>query len=215
MIRGEYWFYNGDVWFADGDIGDYNHSGYAIDHARRCLLSSLGAQEVDEPHDQAFEKSLTDLFEDEEIDVENLTLLECYLEYCRQKRLEPDALLWNVCYDLGTDVREYAMKHWGWKWVKGMWAATHTLTRSDFKEIAEGFLEAADQEGEEMDPDIEVEIAVVSTGRRYDVAWKDLENDNYEVLGIAVTTANPKACDQVRKMDQQLMLPCYGGQFGD
>ena len=33
-IRGEYWIIDGSATFADGDVGDMNHEGYAIDHAR-------------------------------------------------------------------------------------------------------------------------------------------------------------------------------------
>jgi len=206
-IHGEYWFTDSGVWFADGDIGDFNHSGYAMDHARRLFLSEIGADDIDEAHDEAFHEAIDELLDEEEIDGDS-----------REERLTKlanfDADLYAACYDLEGDVREYAMRVWGWKWCKGMWVGTHHLHKEDFDKICEGLLEAEDQDGVEIPDDLEVEIAVASTGKRYLVEWKEIKAENYLSVMGGETPIVPDKCAAVEAMDRESMSPFYKGKVG-
>ena len=66
-----------------------------------------------------------------------------------------------------------------------------------------------------MDECEEVEIAVVTTGKRYDVAWRELELGDYESLAINEAHPSPEKCDQVARLDQQSIPTCYNGRGGD
>lgn len=216
-ITGEYWITDSELWFADGDVGDTNHEGYALDHARRLFLDDIGADNDHEyMDDKTFVDSIHERLDEDEFRHEYHTgsVLKELLTKWRDLEGSPQFSLplMGIAFDQG-DTRAFAMEHWNWKWVKKMWVGTHTLTLDDFIIIAEGLLNAADQEGNEINPTAEVEIAVATTNLRYLIDWSDLENKNYDALGI--TPFIPEKCAAVENADKAIMHPHYAGKLGD
>ena len=126
-LQGEYWITPDGVWFADGDVSDMNHSGYALDHARRLLLQQIGARDDKEfMDDQTFSLAIDRaMWEAEFTYPEECGVRDALLAWKNAGGCSFDEDLLAGCLEVG-DIREFAMKHWGWRWVKQMWVGTHT-----------------------------------------------------------------------------------------
>jgi hypothetical protein len=164
-IRGEYWIDNtGSNMYADGDIGDVGHEAHVINIIQHEIIDKFGYYKFDRgdyidwdgfinqlakdkikedslnPDDDEFDEDevVEKAFEDEGIDNETI----------------------HIAYGHG-DAREYAMKHWGWKALRGHNVESWTLTPRDMQIIARGIASILDDEGDMDDSkDDEMEFYV-------------------------------------------------------
>lgn len=188
---GEYWIDSGSAIFADGNVGDMNHEGYVIQHAQSLLCESddweSGKQELAE--------EIWGLVEN------NPVLLEAAISYgISEKTCEEDAeqiicefgeksgamnpekwLLFTVANDNyshpNMDLRDFAMKNWGWKAVRGRNVQTWFLTSSDLSSISDGLNEILGYEEEAEKQLFNLEIR--SNGKYFsDIPLEIIETKN-------------------------------------
>lgn len=182
-IRGEYWITDGDVWFADGDIGDMNHEMYALDYARRMILDFFNADSDHEIIDgEIFRDSLIEAFAEDGIalDANWEATVEEKIKTIAPERPELIPIFRAACERSEKaghtfDVRDVAVKYFGWIWVRRNNFHTWTYDR---RQMLDGLNEILEQEGD-TDTDwsqLEINIFVVSTGKRLWVTLADLES---------------------------------------
>lgn len=203
--RGEYWYNGYSIVFADGDTGDFNHAGYATEHCRRCLFNLMSVDpdkhEWDSVHSVAL-CFLADLAKDGETyaDFEDWML-----------KNHPDKMgLWSAAE--GNDPVDYVMEHEGWVKVNqrniGVWFLRH----EDFDNIADAVDEIYESEEDEPQQDQEWEVYVVSTGNRYSITTKELQDREYGIMQIAAPSGRSNLAMSLDKVNN---MPCYGGNLGD
>lgn len=140
-IQGEYWIMGGQAMGADGDVNDFNHEGYAtMSAASQIADEAISNGYVDQKYSWdgfdwgKFERDLIEGFKKEnpewqnEDDDENVLL-------AAWKEMGIDSELLQIASGYG-DVRNLAMKKWGWKAARGNHVQTWTLTDEDVREIA-------------------------------------------------------------------------------
>lgn len=184
-LAGEYWITDNEVWFADGK-GNINHEDYALEYIRRAMLEELNVDADEEVMgEQEFDKAVVAVGELEGWGVvEDYSSEDLILKWHNEGHIGLDRDLLDAALGKGN-IQNFAMQRWGWLWLKQMWIGTHTLTEGDFKKICEGMCEALEQEGgENINPESEVRISVVTLGKSYLIKWKDIESNNYSALGI-------------------------------
>lgn len=179
-IRGEYWIINGDVAFADGDVGDMNHEGYAIDHARREILNHFNMDSDDEfIDDQTLSERVVEALQEQGVPCDTVNWFAAAYTFLKQSGADERLLETLKCAaERGVDARDIAMKYWGWKWCRRSNIGTWTFTASDRKQIVDGLNEIIGQEmhDEENWDELEITIGVGSTGKRYAMTMAELES---------------------------------------
>jgi hypothetical protein len=226
-VRGEYWIQeDGSTWFADGDIGMLDHETCVLDTARRRMLDLFGLDSDNEiVDDEEFTRLLNGLVRDEvdETWPESPGAAERARlpSLLRQNIVENDAdekavtsfdLLWPAANNQ-TDLRAFAIRQWGWAWVRGNNCAVQTLDPDTRKRLERGLISILDGEGmtgEEADSE-EMHVSVQSNGKTFGLAVgqiacaslvDQLEQPNHDAA-IKVARA------QVKQMDEALEHPYY------
>lgn len=174
-IEGEYWIMDGFAMGADGNVNDFTHEGYAIMNAQSEIVQmAVDESFVDWKKYQNIDDYGVDWSEFERDLVKGYVEHKPELEELSDE--DPDQVLAMVWQEMGVDeellmiatdrgdVRNLAMKRWGWKAARGNYIQTWTLTKSDLNSIANGLDEIY-----HGDKNLEVEIEVMSTGKSYDV----------------------------------------------
>lgn len=185
-MRGEYWIDDsGYAQYADGDIGDANHEGIALERLVREVLFTLGVEINDELRsldlsdyaDEIYAKLENDEDKaDWEIDPE--TVVE---RIVKQRGMENVEDIFNVLHHK-MDPRMFALKHWGWKRVKGNNIETWTLTNEDLQDILHGLDSTGELDTDEFGLE-EFNIDVGSTQAFYkDVPLHVIEQGNLTLL---------------------------------
>lgn len=180
-IRGEYWIVDGSVMFADGDVGDMNHEGYAIDHARRRIIEEFGGDSDDEFIDDSdIQTAVVNFFAEEGTPIDPADWTGAAEQHLKTL---PDAVkevaVFHCALGMG-DAREVAKRYWGWKWVRHNNVATWTFDNNDRRSIISGLEEIGDQEvvddGTENWDDLVVVIHVGLSGLRHDMTLGELKS---------------------------------------
>lgn len=212
-IQGEYWITGSDVLFADGDVGDTNHEGIVIDHARRELLCLAGADTLDtefcteKDFLAAMQELAEDLKEDAPHGFNDAVDLAC--------RIAEDSIpngLGDCAKELG-DTRIFAIKTWNWIWVKKNNIAANSPTQDTLKQIKQGINNILEQEGEYEIPEDAVELYNLSfqaTGKIYETTLADLSN-----LKTGQETFRETLCAPNLSPDRNKVHPIYKGNLGD
>lgn len=177
-IQGEYWIMDGQAMGADDD---FTHESYAIMTAQNEIVENAVSNDfVDWRKYQnndfgvdwnQFTKDLIEGYKKE-----NPQEAEAYEDHDDEewlqwafKELEVDDELLSIANDHG-DVRNLAMKRWGWKAMRGNYIQTWTLTSEDLRSISSGIHGVIHDE-----KDFEVELEVVSTKKVFDVPISVIE----------------------------------------
>jgi len=179
-IQGEYWIMDGFAMGADGGLNDFNHEGYAIENARQIIISDaedyVDSYSYGEYIDwDQFLKDLLNGYVEENPKYEELVdddpnqLLSIIW-----KELQIDPEILSIAYDQG-DVRNLAMKKWGWKAARGNHVQTWTLTREDSLSIISGLHEVLPYDNKQ---DFEIELEVMSTRKLYQIPLSILNTGN-------------------------------------
>lgn len=173
MFRGEWWIDDsGTAVFADGDVGDINHAGYVIQQLAMSYAGDLGLDIGDhdaitlDNYEDRIKRSICDTDnerEDFDIDPARYALgwLKendgAYKSTDREKYETGFFIAWGS--HTQEDPRDYALKYWGWKRMKGDWVESQFLTSKDLKLISQGIHDAYGHDMEEdVDPLFHIEI---------------------------------------------------------
>lgn len=164
QITGEYWLDGTTPLYADGNVGDWTHEGMVMDYVRREIADSLGMYEFtnDEYVDwDGFYRELMSRHDDDE---------DAMLKELQEEGVTDEQ--WAVANDM-ADAREYGMRVLGYHRVQAHSVETHAMTPSKLREIGNGLLEIAEQEGMpegiENDPNWTFHVSVYSTGQSYNL----------------------------------------------
>ena len=158
-ILGEYWIYaDGTVDYSDGDIGADNHETMAIRHAQ-CRVAHVLDRTFDLDQDD-FEAFMADIPPSPETRAQLHDL--------------PPGLL-DVAHGRG-DARAYAMRQWGWVWVRGDTIVAWRITPTVLRTIATGVANILEETLDSDEPLVGVEVIVGSevTGKQYHTLLADL-----------------------------------------
>jgi len=181
-IRGEYWIHeDGWVDFADGDVGDYNHEAIVVNLVQHKIADAMAG--VEGPNGEI--KNHTETSYDGNIEWDEFTqdLEEVFdgdedaqLDAIKQAGITDEE--WACATTYGVDPREFALKNWGWKSVRGNNVDTWNYTRDDLDTIVSGLDEILEQEGgwDAEDAETEVSIVVFSTGQHFTATLDELKN---------------------------------------
>ena len=167
LTTGEYWIMGGQVVGADSDIGDYNHEGYAIESAQYQIMDGEGDWEnwkweaASEVFDSKMEEAITPEQKQQLQQQWNEDQDEFLMEALRERGVSAE--LYQMSEGHG-DIRNLAMKLWGWKRLCNTDVQTWTIDDSDVNEIADGIYDAYSEDAETMSFTIEV----MSTGQIFD-----------------------------------------------
>lgn len=180
-IRGEYWIINGDVAFADGDVGDVNHEGYAIDHARREILDHFNMDSDDEfIGDQELAERVVEALHEQGVQCDTVNWFAAAYAHLKQSGADERTLETLKCAgNRGADAREIAMRYWGWKWCRKNNVSTWNFTTVDRHSIVGGVNEIISQEmhddGENWD-EMVLSIGVSSNHSHFEMTLAELES---------------------------------------
>lgn len=221
-ITGEYWIADGYVQFSDSDIGEFGHEGYALDAVQRSIIEKF-------PHDKYgkflnsenvdFDTFIKIVIDNEIKDNDTLnkkTISKLLEKIVLSRGLKKDT--WRAANGI-IDAREYVIKHYGWKAVRGDNVETQNLLMEDMKDIADGLDEILEQEGvdkEEGEKEF-FSIYVYSNGKSYDITLDELRSGKIPGISPQVKIGNI-ALQQSKELDIKKMHPYYGQktfQFGD
>lgn len=164
-IRGEYWIDNsGSNMYADGDIGDRGHEAHVLDMIQHEIIDKFGYDKFDlgEYIDwDGFTSQLAkDKTEEYGMNPDEVSEDEVVNKAFKDEGIDDEAIY--IANGRGN-AREYAMKHWGWKAVRGHDIESWTLTPRDMQIIARGLESILDDEGDMDDSgDDEMEFYVSS-----------------------------------------------------
>lgn len=201
-VASEWWIDDdGFAMYADGDIGDMNHEAHVI----QTVLSKydLDPEQVDiynsndfiddfarENLDECIEKVKEDGNWNEEMErlfEENPNSPQLAILIGRQLTLEDILLLSGATPEEASigagrgDAREFAIKNWNWKVLRGDNIETWNLTTKDIAAIYRGVSDSIEQGGnyEDEEKDSTVNIYVLSNGSWFnDVPMSILALDN-------------------------------------
>lgn len=146
-ITGEYWITeSGNVQFADGDVGDQNHESIVIGILGSQISDALGVYDDSEYFDMnyLYDTVVQQKREEYMMPEEDYDDNEVF-----SKALE-EAGVSNEEFSIvggSGDAREFAVKNWGWKALRGHHVDTWTYTERDRRAIASGIGEILEQEG--------------------------------------------------------------------
>ncbi len=215
IIRGEYWITPDGLFFADGDIGDTNHEGFVLQHARYHVANSLGidldGESDDDSFDIALEKEFGDDFSDYEDGTESFVRLKLKENFSGAE-LAKELKMLDAAFDR-VDLRAFAMREWGWVWVRGDRATAWTLDKDQLENIASGVGDILDEENS-AEPDSEelteneIDISSEKTGKSFSITFADLEARNFSGKQSNYLL-DAGSSDQVRKLDENLQNPFY------
>lgn len=191
--RGEYWIVDGTAIFADGDVGDTNHEGYVILHAQNLLYEGenweTGKREMAREIWEVVEGNTTLLAEATTYGITERTC-EKDAEEVICEFGEKTGVLTGEKWELFTiangnysnanmDLRDYAMKNWGWKAVRGNSIQTWHLTSSDMRSIANGLYDIVGEVGGEEEEEEEFSIEIMSNHKYFSgIPMKVIESRN-------------------------------------
>lgn len=198
-VQGEWWIQDNVAIFADGDIGDTNHEGEAIFHARNSIMSQSDAaidHMYEEPYDEVWEewkqKSVQEHLSEKGIPAdqwEDHDEEDVLMEVLRELQVSDEE--YQMAEGMG-DARLFAMKEWGWKRVQGNAVETWSLTSGDVQSIAHGLWDAYQEEAEQT----KFSIYVMSNKKWFDdVPWSVLDTGNPMSLReyVRMSGVNPSA----------------------
>lgn len=230
-IRGEYWITDYGTEFADGDVSDWNHSGYVISQAQQRFLVEIGADSDAMERGKEFEEAVAEWMREECPDalgeVEEAagkTTLDALWEVLEAENRHDIPLLkkmYKVATGGHTDERIFAMKEWGWAWVRKTSVGIYQWNEETRKLLIRGLGDILEQEYAELHPESAEEEAeedrddrwniqsMVGTGMRA-VSVEELRN--MEFGSRTSVEAEAKAQDQVREMDKSAQHPYYGSK---
>ena len=157
-IRGEWWIDDtGFALFADGDVGDYSHEMLVMERLVGTILNYLDL-EIDErkPLDisEYYNEILNSLDEENRAEFE-IAADETIKRILKQNGMEGVDEAFKVLHNV-VDAREFALKYWGWKRVRGNNIQTQYLTVEDLGIINQGLGEIAADAADDETFDIEV-----------------------------------------------------------
>lgn len=213
VLRGEYWFKESGVWGADGGTAGLSHEEHVISMARCRFLDEIDEQASGNfLDDKVFGAVLLRRIQSDGIGVPDSSM-----DAVRDGLIQWKASDVGVNYTESlcaaafdeTDLRQYAMREWGWKWCKSRWVGTHSLKKEDFEKIADGMAAAAEREKSIPKDSETVEIAVTLTGKSYTVPWTAIRTRNYECLPVHEANPLRGPSAQVKNMDMRAMHSCY------
>jgi hypothetical protein len=157
-IKGEWWIDDtGFALFADGDVGDYNHESLVLERLLSIVLNYLDLEiderkslDISEYHDEIYERFDEANRADYEISAE-----ETVKRVLKQNGMEGVDEAFKVLHNV-VDARDFALKYWGWKRVRGNNIQTQYLTVEDLGLITQGLGEIAADAADDETFDIEV-----------------------------------------------------------
>ncbi len=155
--QGDEWWIDdsGSVYFADGDVGDYNHAMVAFEAALGISLDDLDAPQmaVMEPLSQEA------------------------IEWLLAQGAPTEAV---EALKGGSDPRDYAVNHMGWKRLEGNIIETKTLTSSDLDIIVRGLWDIYGEDVKNME---DFTIHVNATGQIYrGIPYSVIERADFSAL---------------------------------
>lgn len=161
-VRGEWWIQDdGSAIYADGDIGDMNHEGYVINMICSDILNKLNINtDEDSPRLEDYENEIAESLSISKDQVQSRSELKKFLkefilesfskEFINDKQLEEYLEIALGSHRL--DAREYALRYWRWKRMKGNEIETQNMSNEDLIIISRGIANAY---GDEIDSDDE------------------------------------------------------------
>lgn len=179
-IRGEYWIDDsGFPIYADSDIGDWSHEGVVEDMSQREVAEDLGVYADDEFIDweetkmKIVKENIDSLTPEERTSVAD-NYQSAFELIAKKENIDNDLLA--VAEGL-ADARDYAMKNWGWKAVRGNYVDTWTLNQNDFKNIYQGLGEIMEGEGIEEEEGDQIKFIIYnhSTGQSKEYTYPEIE----------------------------------------
>ncbi len=221
-VLGEYWITDcGEVLFADGDVGPDGHETHALAHARVLLLDALGAGSLEDPADaRQWARRLAGEIGMDPEGPPGRDWIPPIRDRAAGLGRDPGecAALFGVALDVpgAGDPREFAMREWGWIWVRGQDVALWALDREGSCRLRAGLLRVLDEEGIE-DPGaediMEFEIRLASSGRRLCSTIDGLRAERPRAAPGAYDLDFP-AARMAERMDRESLAPCYRGVIG-
>ena len=221
IVQGEYWIFDdGSVHYCDGDVGDVNHEAYALQHAQMKVLDRMNIDSDIEYLDrnEMLARIARQFEHDAPGEIRERAQAEQWDEFdiadWMAKEHKVDAHLLDAAFDRG-DIRQYAMRHWGWHALRGDTAETWEITPESLQTIAAGILNALDETGvepEEIDPDEEFWVDAYKGHRSERLVYSQLEAPDLGAEFVPPPAAPP---EQVRQLDLDLLPTFYQGKFGD
>lgn len=160
-VRGEWWIQDGSALYADGDYGDMGHEGLVLESLGRDLLDLAESEGFPTSHhggwdsrellrwaDETYLPQKVEELRSEGKDVQADELQQTW-DSSIQEALESiavgewgfDSDAWTVLFE-ERHVRDFAMRRWGWKAVRGPNVETWTFTAGDLKNIVQGLADA-------------------------------------------------------------------------
>lgn len=224
-IRGEYWIDDsGFTMYADGDVGDWSHEGIVIDNVRQNIADEFGIdigygfydwEEIKREIAQEYLDSLSDAQRKQiESEYDVYEIAELAIEQHPDISIEMEKVAEGF-----SDARDYAMKNFGWKAVRGNYIDTWTLTKNDFGTIYRGLGDILEQEGvgEEEDDEEEFTITNHSTGQSKSYTFPQIEQAALGKISPTATTGlkttpedwSKAATAAGRQMDISKLHPYY------
>lgn len=221
LITGEFWITENAYCVQCDENSDFNHEGYAQQHALSLALGELGADSED-PTEKDFREALEEYLEEAEIehDGELYEMADKAVAHLAENYPERKcelSLLFEAAFGKG-DTRTWACMTQGWQTVHKHKVCTWNLTRKDWRNIRDGLLELiGEQLDEEHDSleDEEFEVFIASTGNRIYFSYSELNDDGFFPSGVSTILPPSERNDQVRKMDMEHMPACYNQKQGD
>ena len=213
VLHGEYWFKGSGVWCADGGAAGLSHEEHVISMARCRFFDEIEEQACGDFLD---DKSFCEVL-GRRLQKDGIALPDVSMDAVRDGLIQWKSSDAGINYTESlcaaafdeTDLRQYAMREWGWKWCKSRWVGTHSLKKEDFDKIADGMTAAAAHEKSKPKDSETVEIAVTLTGKSYTVPWTAIRTRNYECLPVHEAEPFHGPSAQVKNMDMKAMHSCY------
>lgn len=219
-IRGEYWIDNtGSNMYADSDIGDMGHEAHVINLVQHEIIDKFGYDKFDRGEYIDWDGFVNQLAKDK-IKEYNLNSEEVDEGEVVKKAFKDEGIDDDTIYiaNGNGDAREYAMKHWGWKAVRGHDIESWTLTPRDMQIIASGIESILDDEGDEdTSGDDEMEFYVSSykhparslTLRELKAGHADSISTNATQAKIMQKPLQMQADQAIKNQELQSMHPYY------
>lgn len=205
-LRGEWWIDDsGSAVFADGDIVDMNHEAIVIENVTKTILGYFDIDDDQRTGDLSYytdrikenlkQKVVIQTKEQERIF--DLDPEKYIVEYLKRVAINDfpggEAQIKfavSVAFGGNIDARDYAMKWYRWKRMKGNNIQTEFLTREDLKIIDRGISDAyTDQLEDNEDPSFNIEVNAKNHAWYENVPLSVIETLNpaklHEYLSIA------------------------------
>jgi hypothetical protein len=217
-IRGEYWIEgSGGIEFADGDVGDQSHESIVIEQILQ-QIAEVFSVDIDGEGIDAFDTIVASVAEDMGLNVNEARTansaargkaLAAINEKVSEVHGDQAAEMIKIAKG-GGDPREFAMEHWGHKWMRGNNITSWFLQPSDLKAIYRGVSEIVQDEGMEEGQPCFLTVRD-HRGASYQVELEDIGN----LQRNPQTYDQAAPLDQVRQLDQRSQPSYYKGHMGD